>query len=59
MIVLTDGLFRKRMVSFVSKSKYVKPEIEIERYEAADVMTASTDSQNDLHNTDDYNYGGN
>ena len=42
----------------MSKTKYVKPEIEIEKYEAVDIMTASTDSSGDLHNTDDYNYGG-
>jgi len=39
------------------KSEYIKPEVEIEKYLPVDVLTESTDSSGDLHNTDDYEYG--
>ena len=43
----------------MSREKYVKPEIEIEKYSTVDVMTASKSNIDDLHSTDDYQYGGN
>ncbi len=33
--------------------------MEIEKYSPVDVLTASTESGGDLHNTDDYEYGNN
>ena len=40
------------------KAEYIKPEMEVEEYTPVDVLTGSTDTSGDLHNTDDYEYGG-
>ena len=42
----------------MSKSNYSKPELDVEKYTPIDVITTSINDANDLHSTDDYNYGG-
>ena len=39
------------------KAEYSKPEIKVDEYTQVDILTAS-DNSDDLHSTDEYNYGG-
>ena len=39
------------------KSKYEKPDVKVEEFTRVDILTASTNDTDDLHSTDDYNYG--